>query len=298
MNLDLHRLEVFCKVIETKSFTKAGERMFLSQPTVSEHIRYLEEMIGEKLIDRMGKEALPTQAGLILYEYAKKMIDLKTKTIQALEQFKGSFSGTLKIGASNIPGNYILPELIGKFKKSFSSVRIKMSISSSEIAVKMLMDGEVEIAFTGATWHNPRLEWQKIWQDTLVLAVDPSNPLALKGSLKLEDLYEIPLILREEGSGTRKVTEEMLDKAGIDLDKLKIVAELGSTESVKEGVKASVGASIISLKAIQEEVKTGQIRMVPIEGLDLVRPFYIVTHKKRYLSPLAKQFKEFILSSS
>jgi DNA-binding transcriptional LysR family regulator len=298
MNLDLHRLEVLCKVIETKSFTKAGEIMFLSQPTVSEHIRYLEETVGEKLINRMGREAVPTQAGLILYEYARKMLDLRRRAIQALENFRGALSGHLFIGASTIPGTYILPEIVGKFRKAFPSISTTISISGSKNIVNMLLEGQIEVGFTGAIWQDVRLEWQEIWKDTLVLAVNSSDPLAKKASIGIDELREIPLIFREEGSGTRKVTEEALDKANVDVDKLQIVAELGSTEAVRQGIKAGIGASIISSRAVAEDLERGSIAVVNIGGLHIERPFYLVTHKKRHLSPIAKTFKDFVLSSN
>ncbi|MGC8720680.1 MAG: selenium metabolism-associated LysR family transcriptional regulator [Thermodesulforhabdaceae bacterium] len=296
MNLDLHRLEVLCKVIETRSFTKAGEQMFLSQPTVSEHIRYLEEVVGEKLINRMGREAVPTQAGMILYEYARKMLDLRRRAIQALEHFRGALAGHLLVGASTIPGTYILPEIIGKFRASFPSISSTVAIAGSRAVVDMLLEGRVEIAFTGAMWHDIRLEWREVWRDTLVLAVKASDPLASRGTIGVGDLKNIPLILREKGSGTRKVTEEVLDRIGIDVEKLHVVAELGSTEAVRQGIKAGIGASIISSRAVEEDVKHGSIAVVGIDKLNIERPFYLVTHRKRHLSPVARTFRDFILS--
>ncbi|MCX7822871.1 MAG: selenium metabolism-associated LysR family transcriptional regulator [Syntrophobacterales bacterium] len=297
MNLDLHRLEVLCKVIETRSFTKAGERMFLSQPTISEHIRYLEEVVGEKLINRMGREAIPTQAGMILYEYAKRMLDLRHRAIQALENFRGVVAGHLFIGASTIPGNYILPEIVGKFRTSFPSISMTITISDSKSVVDMLLSGRIEMGFTGATWHDIRLAWQEIWRDTLVLAVKASDPLSLKGTIEIEEIGDIPLIFREKGSGTRKVTEEVLSHFNIDLDKLKIVAEFGSTEAVRQGIKAGIGASIISYRAVEEDVDRGSIAMIEIRNLKIERPFYIVTHKRHHLSPIARTFRDFVMSS-
>lgn len=298
MNLDLHRLEVLCKVIETRSFTRAGELMLLSQPTVSEHIRYLEEVVGEKLINRLGREAVPTQAGMILYEYARKMLDLRRRAIQALEHFRGALAGHLLIGASTIPGTYILPEIIGKFRDSFPSISSTVTIAGSRAIVDMLLEGRVEIAFTGAMWHDVRLDWQEVWRDTLVLAVKASDPLAHRRSVQLDELTKIPLILREKGSGTRKVTEEVLDRIGLDVEKLKIVAELGSTEAVRQGIKAGIGASIISSRAVEEDVEHGSVAVLEIGNLRIERPFYLVTHRKRHLSPVAKIFRDFILSAN
>lgn len=294
MNLDLHRLEVLCKVIETKSFTRAGEKMFISQPTVSEHIRYLEEAVGEKLINRMGREAVPTQAGMILYEYAKKMLDLRQRAMQALEHFRGIMAGHLSVGASTIPGTYILPKIIGKFRTSFPAISTTVVISGSRSIVSKLLEGEVEIGFTGAIWHDIRLNWQEIWRDSLVLAVEASHPIASKRAVDIGELPDIPLIFREKGSGTRKVTEEVFHQFGIDVDQLKIIAELGSTEAIRQGIKAGMGASIISSRAVEEDVKQGTIVIVEIRDIKIERSFYIVTHRKRHLSPIARTFRDFV----
>ena len=127
--MDIHRLEVFCKLVELKSFTKAAEAVFLSQPTVSEHIRSLESELQEKLIDRLGREALPTQAGKIVYKYAQKIIQLRNEAVQAIENYKGNLAGHLYIGASTIPGTYILPEIIGLFKAQYPAIQVTLKIS-------------------------------------------------------------------------------------------------------------------------------------------------------------------------
>ncbi len=268
--------------------------MLLSQPTVSEHIRYLEETVGEKLLHRIGREAVPTQAGRILYDYARKMLELRRRAVQALEQFRGSLAGSLLMGASTIPGTYILPDRIGRFRGMFPSVSITLFIAGSRVIADMLLEGRIEIAFTGATWHDVKLDWQEVWRDELVLAVEASNPLGTGGVITIHDLVNIPLIFRERGSGTRKVTEETLDRLGVDVERLQIVAELGSTEAVREGIKAGIGASIISSRAVEDDVRSGRVRIIPIHGVEIVRPFYMVICKRRQLSLIAERFRSFI----
>ncbi len=134
--MDIHRLIIFCKVIELQSFTKAGEALGLTQPTVSEHIRSLEDSLGEKLIDRLGREILPTPAGKVLYKYGREIIQLRDKAVQAIGKFQGNLSGSLTVGASTIPGAYVLPRLVGTFKASYPAIQITVKIGGSGEIVK------------------------------------------------------------------------------------------------------------------------------------------------------------------
>ena len=159
--MDIHRLEVFCKVLELQSFTRAADAVCLTQPTVSEHIRALEETVGEKLVDRLGREVLPTPAGKILYRYARDMILLRDEAIQALEKFKGKLSGHLLIGASTIPGTYILPQLIGSFKASHPTIQITLKIGSSGEIVQGLLDGKLELGPSAPGGTTGRSFWRR-----------------------------------------------------------------------------------------------------------------------------------------
>ncbi|MDH4333589.1 MAG: LysR family transcriptional regulator, partial [Desulfobulbaceae bacterium] len=163
--MDLHRLEVFCKVVELKSFTKAAEAIFLSQPTVSEHIRSLEEMLEERLVDRLGREVLPTQAGQLLYKYARKLLRLQQETIQAMADYRGVLAGHLSLGASTIPGAYILPQRIGAFKRLHPAIQLTLSIGNSRTVADGVLAGDTEFGVVGARWSDPSLEWLEILED-------------------------------------------------------------------------------------------------------------------------------------
>ncbi|SFM61270.1 selenium metabolism-associated LysR family transcriptional regulator [Thermodesulforhabdus norvegica] len=292
--LDLHRMEIFCKVVELKSFTRAAESMYLSQPTVSEHIRYLEEILGEPLLDRMGREVQPTQAGRIFYDYARRMLRLREQMVQALRDHRGTVSGKIYLGASTIPGTYILPELIAGFRLQFPDVTVSLKIGGSRAVVDMILNGEIEIGFTGARWNDPKLEWDEFCLDEIVLAVPKDSPFGKDEEISGEDLSRIPLIVREPGSGTRKMAEEILKSHGISTDSFRVVAELGSTEAVKQGIRAGLGGSFISRFALKDGGDVGEIVPLRIKGLRLLRPFYFVRRKKRHLSPAARMFVSFI----
>jgi len=291
--MDIHRLEVFCKVVELKSFTKAAEASFLSQPTVSEHIRSLEEILGERLVDRLGREALPSQAGQILYKYAKKIIRLRQETMQAMASYRGTLAGHLALGASTIPGAYVLPQRIGGFKKLHPAIQITLAIGNSRTVADGVLAGDTEFGVVGARWSDPALEWVEILDDELVLAVYPSHPFAKEKAVEPAQLLNEPMIIRERDSGTRRVVTQLLEKH-LDLARLQIVAEMGSTEAVRQGVKSEVGIAILSRRAVAEDIERGSLVAVPLANIRLSRPFYLITRKNRQPSPICSTFLVFL----
>lgn len=290
--MDIHRLVVFCKVIELQSFTKAAEAVLLTQPTVSEHIRALEDSLGEKLIDRLGREILPTPAGKVLYQHAREIISLRDKTLQALERFKGNLSGTLHIGASTIPGTYILPRVVGTFKARYPAIQIILQISGSGQVVQKILDGSVEFGMIGAKWDEKRIVLEEVYSDEIVLVVYPGHPWEGRENVPLEELAGMPFVLRERTSGTRMVMSQALEAAGLPLSRLNVVAEMGSTEAVRQSVKAKIGITLISRHAVEENVAMKTLIAVPIEGLRILRPFFVAQRKNRELSPLCAAFLE------
>jgi DNA-binding transcriptional LysR family regulator len=292
--MDIRRLEVFCKVLELGSFTKAAEALPLSQPTVSEHVKSLEEMLGEKLIDRLGREALPTPAGRILYQYARSILQLRDEAIQALQEHRGNLAGSVALGASTIPGAYILPKLIGEFKKQYPGIQISLKISGSSEIAESIIEGGLELGLIGAKWSDRRIELEEIFSDELVLVLHPKHDWAGRGSVQLDELYEQPFILREKGSGTRIVMTQILKNHGFDFSRLRAVAEMGSTEAVRQGIKAQIGLSILSRQAVEEDIERGDLWAVQIAGVRLTRPFYLIHRKNRQLSPICIALLDYI----
>ena len=283
---------ILCKVIDLQSFTKAAEALSLTQPTVSEHIRALEESLGEKLLDRLGREILPTPAGKVLYRYAREIIQLRDKAVQAIGKFKGNLSGVLHAGASTIPGTYILPRLIGTFKACYPSIQITLKIGSSGEVVRMILDGRVEFGIIGARWEEKRILLEEIYSDELVLAVYKGHPWEGRESVALDELAGAPFVLRERSSGTRMVMAQALDAAGFSPSLLNTVAEMGSTEAVREAIKARIGISIISSFAVKEEIERNSICEVPLKEIRIQRPFFLAQRKNREVSPLCSAFLE------
>ena len=288
--MEMRRLEVFCKVVELKSFTKAAEALSLSQPTVSEHIRALEAMLGEKMVDRLGRTVQPTAAGRLFYQYARNILRISEEAMQALMQFKGELAGRLVLGASTIPGTYILPRLIGLFKAEHPAIQITLKIADSAEVAEELLQGDVEAALIGTRLNDRRLLLEEIFSDELVLVVFPDHPWAKKRGIHIEELEGQPFILRERGSGTRHVMERILEEHGFAVSILSAVAEMGSTEAVRQSVKAGIGISIISRQAVDEDVRQGMLSEVIIKDIRFFRPFYLIQRKNRHASPLCNAF--------
>src|SRR3972149_5255028 len=228
--MDLRRLEIFCKIADLKSFSKAAEAVLLSQPTVSEHIQSLEEAFGVKLFDRLGREVVLTKGGEVLYSYAQKLLGLYQEAQQAINQFQGRMRGRLTIGGSTIPGTYILPQALGKFKEEYPEIQIILKISDSQEVVQDVLEGRLELGVVGAKWEDGKLDYRDFVKDVLILVVPPKHPWVKKRSISARQLLEEPFIMREKGSGTRKIMEQALAKRGINSSSLQVVAEMGSTE--------------------------------------------------------------------
>lgn len=294
--MDIRKLEVFRKVYELKSFSRAGDETYLSQPTVSGHIKYLEDYLECKLFDRLGKEVVPTRAGDILYEYAVEIIDLREKAEYALSQFQGKMKGKLLVGGSTIPGAYILPLLLGAFRQKYTDVLSSLKMGDTRQILDMVVEAQVEIGMVGARINHPSVRYEPFEGDRLILAVLPDDPLLRKERVSLRDLAKAPFIMREHGSGTRMALQRALQEVSLGFNDLNIVAEMGSTQAVKQAIKGGVGVSILSNRAVEDEIRFGVLKEIPVEGFSITRDFFLVIHRNRTLSPICTAFWEFCMS--
>jgi DNA-binding transcriptional LysR family regulator len=294
--MDLRRLEIFAKVAELGSFSRAAEALFLTQPTISEHVRALEDELGVQLLDRLGRGATPTRAGQLLLGYARRMLTLSREAHQALERFQGRMSGELVVGGSTIPGEYVLPALIGRFKAKYPDISISLRIGSTRQVSDWLEDGRVEVGVLGARPAVRAVECKELMSDELVVVVPSSHPWATRRTATLGDLQKEPMVVRERGSGSREAVEHALQEAGVSLASLRLVGEMGSTQAIKQAVRAGVGIALISRRAVEDECRAGLLACVKVKDLRVARAFYLATHRDRTRSPLAQAFVEFIES--
>jgi DNA-binding transcriptional LysR family regulator len=296
--MDTRQLEIFVKVADLGSFSRAAEALFLTQPTVSEHIRGLEEELGLRLLDRLGRGAAPTKAGQLLLGYARRILELHREARQAVGQFQGRMSGELVIAASTIPGEYVLPPLIGRFKEKYPDIAISLLIGDTQRVVDWVLEGRVELAVAGAQIDQRALEYRELMPDELVLVVSGTHPWHGKKTATLDEVRAEPLIVRERGSGSRYALEKALAEVGLDLGDFRVVGEMGSTQAIKQAVKAGVGISLVSKRAVTEECEHGILHCVKVKDLRFSRAFYLVTNTTRTRSPLAEAFRAFLISES
>ncbi len=290
--MDLRHLETFVKIAELNSFTKAAEELYITQPTVSKQIVDLEGYFGVKLIDRTKRQVALTRAGEILFKYGKDFMALRKETIDALEAFKGLKKGTVIVGASTIPGIYILPHVLNIFREQYSGIRIKLIVSDSKDIMDKMDQGQIDVGFVGARDNSKKLEFRKLFEDTIVIIAPRGYP----ASVTLDNLKKYPFIMREQGSGTKNFFYAALKKAGINpMTDLQVVAELTDTEAIKEAVRSGMGISCVSKMAANEATSQGHIVIMRVKGLeDLRRSFYLVSRKGKSLLPQVKALIEII----
>jgi DNA-binding transcriptional LysR family regulator len=292
--MDLRQLEVFAGVYELRSFSRTASSLRLTQSTVSEHVRLLEEELGTRLFDRLSRETVPTRAGELLYSYARQMLALRSQARQAVDDFLGQIAGTLLAGASTIPGEYVLPAVIGRFRERHPRVAITLQISDSRGIVQAVLDGQVDVGVVGADPGNRGLETRALMPDELVLVVPPGHRWSGRPEVSVDELKTEPLIVREAGSGSRQALERALEATGCSLGEMQIIADIGSTSAIKQAVKAGVGVSVMSRRAAEDECRHGLIACVKLKDLVVTRHFYVITHASRSRSPLCRAFLEFL----
>lgn len=294
--MDLKQLEIFTKIVELKSFSKAAESVYLTQPTVSGHVQSLEEELGMQLLDRLGREVVPTKAGKVLYEYARRMTALRDESRQALDQIMGLMKGEVVLGGSTIPGEYLLPGIIGKFREKYPEISAVLKIGDTTDIIDMVLAGECEIGVVGSRVDDNRLEYIEFVKDELVLIAGNKYPFPKKNEITAKELGSVPFIMRERGSGSRMTIEKRLSEMGVELSGINIVAEMGSTEAVKQAVKAGLGVSLVSSFAVSEDVRHKTLKKIPFKGKRFLRNFYIVSHRVRTMSPIGRAFLEFLIN--
>ncbi len=293
--MDIRHLKIFTSVYRHRSFTRASEELLISQPTISEHIKNLENSLGCRLFDRLGRSIMPTAEAEILYPKALQLLDDIKRTREEITAVGTGMKGTLIIGASTIPGTYILPRAAYSFKKQFPEVAFEIRITDSAAIISMVMQHDILCGIVGAQTETAQLVFEPLVEDELVL-VATAKVLPDK-TVTIGKLAATPFLNREKGSGTRRAFEGFLEKQGVSTDTFNIVATLGSTGAVKEAAKEGLGAAVISRTAVQEELDSGKLHEIPIGDMKMKRNFYLVRHAKRTLPPQYLAFCNYLKKS-
>ncbi|HYI86096.1 MAG TPA: LysR family transcriptional regulator, partial [Burkholderiales bacterium] len=285
-------LQVFHAVAKHLSFTKAAETLFMTQPAVTFHIKQLEEHLSTRLFDRaQGKIAL-TPAGQIALEYAERILALSAELDTRLKEMSGQAAGPLLIGASMTIGEYVLPQLIGKFKARFPAVMPTLFVGNSEAVQERVAERTLDLGFIEGDSHLSSLQSELCCEDELQVVCAPSHPLAKEPFAPPAALAQHPYIGREPGSGTREVIDRYLQKAGVSPESMDRVVELGSPEALKGLVATGLGFAIMSRVIVEKELQLGQLVQVPLQPR-LLRNFSVVYPKERFHSKLVAGFLAF-----
>lgn len=286
--MDFKQIEAFMNVAKFKSFSKAANSTFLSQPAVSSHIASLEKELNNQLFDRTSKEVILTPAGKSFLKYAIDMLNTRNKAIYDLTNFNKNVDGKLRLSASTTPCNTIVPDLIKKFHNIYPQVSFDVIEQSSSKIIQSIINFDCEIGIIGELSNDERIKNYKIIEDDLILISPPK--LNLKHSLNIESVFNYPFILREEGSATRKTLEDALKKVGLSIQNMNVQFQVNNLDTLLQFVKCGLGISVISKQVFKDYIHSERIRESNIEDLCLKRSIYMVLSCKRTLTPTSRAF--------
>lgn len=284
--MNFHQLHIFYTVSERGSFSAAAQTLHMTQPAVTMQIQALEDYFGTKLFDRSTKKIIITEAGLTLMPFAVRSMQLMRETDQAMSAFTHMLEGRLMLGASLTIGEYVLPRLLGPFGKEYPNISIMMKVMNTSQIMDEIHKHQLNFGLIEAPVSHPDMVIEPVMGDELKLIVPGEHPLAVQSEVTLAQALAYPFVLRERGSGTRRVMEEQLEANGLDPAAMQIVMELGSTGAVKSAVEAGLGITIISTSSVKHEVALGLLKIVNLTDASFKRQFYAI-HLKSTLLPIS-----------
>lgn len=293
--MQFHQLYCFTKVAEKKSFSKAAEDIFLSQSTVSTHISNLEDYFNEQLFDRLGKQVVLSPFGEKLYYWAQELLKLKDTAIWDLKDWSGKIEGQIRIAASTVPAQYMVPLLISKFVVNYPQIRFVLNQLNSKDVAEAVVKGEAHLGLLGEKYQEEKLDYIPLNQEKLVL-ITPKH-IQLEDPVSMRQLAEFPFIFRKLGSGTQSIVDKLFKKAGLDIHKQKILGYFDSVEAIKQGVRQGLGVSIISEIAASDYVDNKLINKYDLKEFTEKRSFYFAYNNQVTLSPLIAEFINFSICS-
>lgn len=286
------RLQVFHTVARFLSFTKAAEALHMTQPAVTFQVRQLEEHFNTRLFDRTHNRISLTDAGKRVFSYADQIFQLYNEMENSVREITGDVSGVLIVGASTTIAEYMLPALLGDFKKKYPEVNIRLRVSNSDGIVSMVENNVIDLGVVEAMVNNKNLAVELCRVDRLVAVVPPNHPLVNEEKIPLKKLLEYPYICREEGSGTREVIIDYLHDNKLETSELNVIMELGSPEAIKGAVEAGIGITILSRATLGKELKLGSLVALDLDP-PLERPFSFVHQKQKFRQHTVEKLLEF-----
>ncbi len=290
--MDFKQIEAFVNVVRYKSFSKAADATFFTQPTISTHIRNLEKELGVKLLDRKSRVVEMTPQGSKFYKYAVEMINARAQAFDALNDPNGSIGGILEIQTSSIPSVTFLPDLLSGFRAIHPGIQYYVSVSDTETVIENISERRGEIGFIGEKINSSSMECTKVAADKSVLIAPVSYDIPTK--VKLADAIRFPFIWRETGSATRKTFEQTALRSGFEKDAFDVAALVDDMDTMIRSVEAGLGVAIISEKVASS--LGGRVRIAEIEDFNEGRTFYMINLRNTSFSLGAEAFREYVKS--
>ena len=295
--MNFHQLYIFHAVATHSGFSRAAEFLDITQPAVSIQVQELEKSMGITLFHRRPRGLRLTEVGETVYAYAQQIFSLSDKLLETVEEMQDLKAGHLTLGASTTPGEYVLPQAVGRFRQAYPGIRTELVIANTRSIVQRLLRREIDLGMVGERpeEHSGELEMVHYLDDEIVLVAAPDHPLALapSGPVTPQQVVDAGLIVREQGSATRDAAERHLQALGVDA---KVALELGSNQAVKQAAAAGGGVGVISRLGIAAEVKAEMLVVLEVKGWNCRRPLTLVHPKDRYLSPAQRAFREFLMT--
>ena len=295
-NMEMRHLQTFALAAETQGFTRAAELLGLSQAAVSQHVAALERELCTALFERGPRSVALTETGRRVYAHVKQILELVDVIQQEAGHRKTVVSGTITIACSTVPAEWLLPELLVKFRKLFPEVQESVSVSDSETAIHTVESGAAEVGLVGDLPRAANLCAKSIAQDELTLVVAPNHEFAEKGVVSPNDLVGQSLIVRESGSASRRCVEQALSKAGLAAADLRCSMEVNSNDAIRAAVQAELGVSFLSKRAVAHEIQDGRLIAVEIEDFRAVRNLYLIHDPQRLPARVVRVFLRFLES--
>jgi DNA-binding transcriptional LysR family regulator len=292
--MNLSWLKTLITIIDKKSLTAAAGDLEISQPAVSKQLRALEDYYGMPLLNRRGREPELTAAGRIVYQYGQRILLAVDRSLAEVQELGNTVQGELLLEASTIPGEYILPRLLGAFQQRHPGVRVSLDISDSKDVAGHVLAGEIAVGMIGVQAHNSNLQHEPVYSDELVVVVPRGHRWEGRETINLDEFCAEPMVVRESGSGTRAVVEKWLKERSIDPSDLDYRLELGSHDAVLEAVSGGMGVSLVSSLAAASRLAAGTLAAVRISGFPNHRYLYLITRKNRTPNHLQKTFMAFV----
>ncbi|OZU88201.1 LysR family transcriptional regulator [Virgibacillus indicus] len=285
---------MFCRVVEEGSISKAARLGFVSQPAVTKQIRQLENSYGTSLFDRDEGKLKLSETGKLLYPYAKEILALNKASYEGIQEHLGEREKILHVGASLTIGEYLLPGLIGRFKKQHPDIKFSLSIGNTPLMLKRLEENEIDIALIEGISHDDQFKKQKFADDELILVTSYDHPWGKRKEINVTELSDEKMIWREKESGTRLIVEEALKEHDV-LDNIENAMELGSMQAIKSAVEADLGAGILPRLTVQKELKYNILREIPMKDFHLMRDFWMVQKERRFRKEAETSFEAFLM---